>query len=113
MLPTLEIQAVAEERCMHRSPKGYRCRNAAISGSEVCAYHAGPEFQPWALMAPEILMARHHLETADDVRALLARIARALVNGRLQPKQANTLTYIAQTLLASLERKEEQQRLGF
>lgn len=48
---------------------------------------------------------------ARTIRASLARVANAVANGQIEPKQANAIIYASTAILQSIRVDEQQKRL--
>lgn len=56
-------------------------------------------------------MKKLNLNTARNVRSALAKVANWTLNGEIDVKQANAVTYIANVILQSIRTDEQEQRL--
>lgn len=51
------------------------------------------------------------LQTAQDVRRAIARVANMVLNGELDPKAANTILYACNAALSAIKTYEQEKRL--
>ena len=93
--------------CSFTFADGRHCRTPRSSTHpHLCYFHARKEAQ--ARAADEIgqdisyFFSGHYL-SASDLRSALARLFTGVVQGQIKPKTASTLTYLAQTLLQTIQ----------
>ena len=96
------------ERCQYTTSDGKRCRSVRLKGDHMlCYFHFAraerktTEPHP-AYVAAEILPPEVALDSPRAVNDALTRIFRAVLEGRLSPRHANTLTYVVQSALPTL-----------
>ena len=109
------------EICIARTKSGNQCRAAAIVGSTFCAFHADPG-RAAQLGRRGGRKNRHYVDAADvavtppatpeDVKNLLAQSMADVHTGKLHPRIAQTLTYMAGTLLKAMEGTDLQHRVA-
>ena len=89
---------------------GKRCRSARLKGDHtLCYFHfsraermaAAGEPHP-AYVGVEILPPEVALDSPRAVNDALTRIFRDVLEGRLSPRHANTLTYVVQSAMPTL-----------
>lgn len=56
-------------------------------------------------------MKKLNLNTARNIRASLAKVANWTLNGDIDVKQANAVTYICNVILQSIRTDEQEQRI--
>jgi hypothetical protein len=85
-------------RCGRIMASGRRCRAPRVRGKKLCHMHqAMEEARPQKIDLPS-------LDNANDIQLAIARIAQALVDGKLEPKQASTLSYVLQLAISNVGR---------
>ena len=96
------------ERCQYTTSDGKRCRSVRLKGDHtLCFFHfsraQNKTIEPHpAFVAAEILPPEMALDSPRAVNDALTRIFRAVLEGRLPPRHANTLTYVVQSVLPTL-----------
>ena len=108
-------------RCEHIKSDGQSCRAHATSGSPYCFFHdpATSEERTAAQraggQANRPAVAREapvrELETSSHVARLLAETINNVRRGELDPKVANSVGYLANILVKTLEQSEIAERL--
>jgi hypothetical protein len=83
-------------RCQRVMGNGRRCRAPRVRGKKLCHMHQAMEdARPQKLDLPS-------LDNAGDIQLAIAKIAQALVDGKLEQKQASTLTYVLQLAISNV-----------
>ncbi len=86
--------------CHHIKVNGMRCQTPALRGERFCYFHhrtIGRGARQAVLQSPLPL-----LEDANAVQVAIHRIILAILDGSLQPKQANAILYALQTASLNL-----------
>lgn len=107
-MPTLKDDI----RCTFVREDGHRCRRGRIMGKERCYQHQynAQTFEN----SLSFLKNRLYLDSAEGIHFLLARVTTALANGKLEPRRASAIGYLAQVMISSLNKmKDERERLKF
>ena len=106
--------------CSATTKRGTRCRAAVVIGSQFCAMHGEPG------RASELgrrggQRNRHYVETAnssiappstpEEIKNLLAQAMADVCAGKMHPRVAHTLTYIAGPLLQAMADTDLQHKL--
>ena len=92
------------ERCMHTTSDGKRCRHRRLSGESLCGPHwnrAHERDNPMTMII-DLVRPDDQLDTARGVNAVLARVLKALTCNQIPTRTASTIAYICQLLLLSL-----------
>ena len=108
------------ERCSAKNRNGKRCGAWAVTQGSQCALHLDPErasklgstFRRRSEPRPSrdaIPMAMPR--TAADVRNALANTMVLVHSGSMDPRTANTLAYVATSLLRAIEVTDQESRL--
>jgi hypothetical protein len=115
-----EQQKTANRRCQAKTNGGRHCCAHVVSGTRYCPLHGNPQ-KAAELGRKGGLKNRHYLPldeqplpipiTATDVRCLLAEVMAQVRAGRLDPKIATTVAYLAGPLLKTIETSELEERL--
>jgi hypothetical protein len=87
-------------RCAYLRSDGRRCRNRTQPGQQHCWFHQGSNYLIHG--ARTLVAYSGNLDTAEGIHNLLARTARALARGRIHPRRATAMAFLAQTMLKSL-----------
>lgn len=118
-MPRKKVIPPDHERCLHANSVGYRCRRLRLPSDEtyqhtLCFVHynrqvrssqpspaiplsARPDVVAFRLLPPDT-----SLNNAEAVNLLLTRVFREVAEGHLSTKQASTLAYLGQLILATL-----------
>lgn len=108
-------------RCEHIKSDGQSCKAHATSGSAYCFFHdpgaseertaaqraGGQANRPTIVREAQV----RKLETSSDVAGLLAETINSLRRAELDPKVANSVGYLANILVKTLEQSEIADRL--
>src|SRR5260370_9016137 len=95
---------LAPPRCHHLSPGGRQsCSPAAAPESTLCARHAAAEPQQRADFSAELLDGCGNFQRAQQINHSLIALYKLLAQGRISPRQASVLAYIASLVLRSLK----------
>jgi hypothetical protein len=110
-------------RCEHLKGDGQRCEASALGGSRWCFFHdpakaeqrtaarraGGTATRAIVLPAdaPNVM-----IESAADVRRLLAETISQVRRGDLDPRVANCVGYLAGQVLTAFEKDELEQRIA-
>jgi hypothetical protein len=100
-----------DKRCVYKSPTGRRCRNRVALGWNMCDAHC--DFYRARDAAQEIVSNRDRLDTAEGIHSMMARTTRALAAGTIGSRQATSLYYGGQMMLASLARLRQERARTF
>ena len=77
---------------------GRRCKAPRVRGKKLCHMHlAMEELRPQKLDLPG-------LDNPNDIQLAIAKVAQALVDGKLDTKSASTLSYVLQLALSNVNR---------
>ena len=88
-------------RCAYSSSHGHRCRMPAVPDSRFCLSHARLAQLDASDLATELTSVAGSLESPEEVHGLLAKVALAVVAGRMSARKAAVLGYLGQMLLRS------------
>ena len=96
----------SELRCSYRTKSGRQCQCRRVHDSSFCAIHE----KRVAAMSTEIefLSSKESLDTAAGIHEALSKTLRALAAGAIAPALAKSITYVCQTMLASVARAKEE-----
>src|SRR6516164_6500920 len=110
-MPIMQQEATSG-RCKAKTKAGRPCAAPAVKGGESCALHSDPE-RAVQLGRKGGLRNRHTYEqsnepvappeSAADVKRMLAETMAEVKAGRIDPKVANTVAYLATVLLRAYE----------
>lgn len=100
-----------DRRCIHTTCRGRRCRYPRLRDSTACLFHSRRTAQ--LLAHGETLKKRGRLDTAEGIHHFLSRTLQDLAAGEISPARAKALAYVAQTMLASLTRIENERELVY
>ncbi len=107
-------------QCQKKKRDGAQCRARARSGHKYCALHAEPGKaaelgskggRRRAVYTPDGLKDFDPPETAADLRDLLAQSIIEIRTGKLDPKLANSISYLGVGFLRTLEVSDLEARL--
>ena len=103
-----------DTRCEFTTTNGRRCRNLHQEGTPFCPSHRSAGSDDPAFLNELFGGQDDAFHSAEGLHCYLRRLSRAVAEGRLDPRQANSLAYIGQLLVNSLpmvltEDGEEQQ----
>ncbi len=107
-------------QCQKKKRNGNQCRARARSGQKYCALHAEPGKaaelgsrggRRRAVYSPDSLQEFTAPRTAADLRDLLAQSIVEIRNGKLDPKLANSISYLGTGFLRAIEVADLQARL--
>src|ERR1700681_4751944 len=106
--------ALAHERCQHRTPTGRQCASHILDPeSSYCPVHTA--YQPFASQPSEsqdfaALLTENACDFQDPqgINHSLAALYKLLASGRISPRRATGLAYIASLLLRTLPGIREQ-----
>jgi len=91
-------KANSAPRCGRIMANGRRCRAPRLRGKKLCHMHqAMEELRPEKLDLPG-------LDNPNNIQLAIAKVAQALVDGKLQQKEASTLGYVLQLALSNVNR---------
>lgn len=100
------------ERCLYTTLKGRRCAKPRMPEHGVCYYHfrdariEAAKKEASSQAAQRLLPAASTFERPSDVADFLAAVVREVIEGHLSPSHASALTYLGQTILASMNQKD-------
>ena len=93
--------------CTFTYVDGRHCHTPrTASHQHLCTYHARKESQARAAQKPGKDISYDlsgNTTTANDLTAALSHLFAAVANGHVKPKTANTLAYLGQTLVQSVQ----------
>jgi len=107
-------------QCQKRKRDGKRCEARALSGRRWCAFHADPSRasklgrrggRRRAVRCPQELKVFDPPKSAADLRDLLSQSIIELRTGTLDPKLANSISYLGTGFLKAIEASETESRL--
>jgi len=107
-------------QCQKKKRDGNQCRARARSGQKYCALHAQPGKaaelgskggRRRAVYSPDGLQGFTAPKTAADLRDLLAQSIIEIRAGKLDPKLANSISYLGTGFLRAIEVADIQARL--
>ena len=107
-------------QCQKKKRDGNQCRARARSGQKHCALHADPGRaaelgskggRRRTIYSPDALQEFTAPRTAADLRDLLAQSIVELRAGKLDPKLANSISYLGAGFLRAVEVADVQARL--
>ncbi len=107
-------------QCQKKKRDGNQCRARARSGQKYCALHAEPGKaaelgskggRRRAIYSPDALQEFTAPRTAADLRDLLAQSIIEIRAGKLDPKLANSISYLGTGFLRAIEVAAIQARL--
>jgi len=107
-------------QCQKRKRDGNQCRTRARSGQKYCALHAEPGKaaelgskggRRRAVYSPDALQEFTAPRSAADLRDLLAQSIIEIRAGKLDPKLANSISYLGAGFLRAVEVADLQARL--
>ena len=107
-------------QCQKKKRDGNQCRARARSGQKYCALHAEPGKaaelgskggRRRAIYSPDALQEFTAPRTAADLRDLLAQSIIEIRAGKLDPKLANSISYLGTGFLRAIEVADIQARL--
>src|ERR1700693_1233592 len=107
-------------KCQKKKRDGNRCRASALSGQKYCALHAEPGKaaelgskggRRRAVYSPDGLQEFTAPRSAADLRDLLAQSIIEIRSGKLDPKLANSISYLGTGFLRALEVSDLEARL--
>lgn len=107
-------------QCQKKKRDGKRCRARARSGHKYCALHAEPGKaaelgskggRRRAVYSPDGLQEFTAPKSAADLRDLLAQSIIEIRTGKLDPKLANSISYLGAGFLRALEVSDLEARL--
>ena len=98
---------ITDSRCTHRFANGRRCRQLATDQSgTLCCDHT-----PTAILtkhdsadfSAELIGEGEHFQEAQQINYSLIELYRLVAAGRISPRRASVLAYIAHLILSSLK----------
>jgi hypothetical protein len=105
-------------RCQAKNKSGEPCNAAAIRNAKRCVMHSGRAAElgskggrRQAIYNPANLEEFPPPKTAADLRDLLAQSIVEIRNGKLDPKLANSISYLGSGFLRALEGSDTERRL--
>ena len=107
-------------QCQKKKRDGAQCRARARSGQKYCALHAEPGKaaelgskggRRRAVYSPDALQEFTAPRTAADLRDLLAQSIIEIRAGKLDPKLANSISYLGTGFLRAIEVADLQARI--
>ena len=107
-------------QCQKKKRDGNQCQASALSGKKYCALHAEPGKaaelgskggRRRAVYSPDGLQEFAAPRSAADLRDLLAQSIVEIRAGKLDPKLANSISYLGTGFLRAIEVADVQARL--
>ena len=107
--------------CEKRKRDGSRCKAYALTGAKYCALHAEPEKAAFlgtkgghrrTVYSPDNLKEFPPPRTAADLRDLIAQSIVEIRAGTLDPKLANSISYLGGGFMKALEVSDAERRLA-
>ena len=107
------------KRCAAQARSGERCQSAPLHGKKKCAFHTGNTAsllgarggRRRAIFNPDGLEPLAAPKDAGDLLVLLAQTIVEVRAGRLEPRVANSLSYVASAFMAALDTADLDARL--
>ena len=98
---------ISDSRCTRRFANGRRCRQLATDPSgTLCFDHARAGIQTKddsADFSAELIGEGEHFQEAQQINYSLIELYRLVAAGRISPRRASVLAYIAHLILSSLK----------
>ena len=102
----MKSDSPSDLRCSYRTKTGRQCRCQRVHDSSFCGIH---EKRVAAMHTElEFLISKESLDTAAGIHEALSKTLRALAAGAIAPSLAKSITYVCQTMLASVARAKEE-----
>jgi hypothetical protein len=107
-------------QCRKKKRDGSRCEARALTGAKYCALHSDPGAaaslgsrggRRRAVYSPDGLKEFPVPKSAADLRDLLAQSIIEIRTGKLDPKLANSISYLGTGFLRALEVSDLEKRL--
>ena len=93
-------------RCTYHFPNGMRCRLLGFAGQQFCPKHArvvpAAPAPDSADVAPSLTAGLDDLTSGEEIATFLSRLLVLTAQGKISPRRAAVLTYIASQLLHSV-----------
>ena len=106
-------------KCTKKKKDGTKCKALALTGKDCCVYHSGKAAELGrrggrrrAIYNPDGLKQFAAPATAADLRDLLAQSIVEIRSGKLDPKLANSISYLGTGFLRALEVSDLEARLA-
>jgi hypothetical protein len=107
------------KRCAAKARSGERCKSAPVRGKKRCLFHLGDNASVFgarggrrrAIFNPDGLEPFTAPKNAGDLLLLLAQTIVEVRSGRLEPRVANSLSYVAGAFMSALETSDLDVRL--
>jgi hypothetical protein len=108
-------------QCQKKKRNGSRCRERALTGERCCPLHSDPGKaaelgrkggRRRTIRSPEGLKEFPAPSNAADLRDLLAHSIVEIRSGLLDPKLANSISYLGTGFLRAIEVADLERRLG-
>jgi len=105
-------------KCRAKNKAGKACAAPAVEGADRCVMHSGRAAEIGskggrrrAVYSPDNLKHFEPPKTAADLRDLLAQSITEIRSGKLDPKLANSISYLGTGFLRALEVSDLETRL--
>jgi hypothetical protein len=107
------------KRCTATARTGERCQSAPMRGKKKCLLHTGDNASKMGIKGghrrtifdPDGLVAFDPPETAADLKKLFARSIIEIRAAKLDPKLANSISYLGMGFLKALDLSDHEARL--
>lgn len=108
------------KRCIAKARSGERCQSAPMRGKKKCMFHTGDFASRLgtkgghrrAIFNPEGLVAFSPPENAADLKKLFAQSIIEIRAAKLDPKLANSISYLGMGFLKALDLSDHEARLS-
>lgn len=91
-------------RCQHRTRAGRQCRATIASpGSLFCAHHVAALSHDSVDFSADLIKEDDHFQAAQQINHSLIALYKLVASGRMAPRRASVLAYIAYLILNSLK----------
>jgi hypothetical protein len=108
------------KRCIAKARSGEQCKSAPVRGKKKCLFHTGDNASQLgskgghrrAIYSPDGLTAFDPPKNAADLRDLLAVSIVEIRSGKLDPKLANSISYLGMGFLKAVEISDLEARLA-
>ena len=89
-------------RCQHRTRTGRQCRSTITSpGSFLCAHHSAALSTDFVDFTSDLIREGDHFQEAQQINHSLIALYKLVAAGRISPRRASVLAYIAHLVLTS------------
>jgi len=89
-------------RCQHRTRTSRQCRSTINSpGSPLCAHHIAALSTDSVDFSADLIRENEHFQEAQQINHSLIALYKLVAAGRISPRRASVLAYIAHLILSS------------